>query len=61
MKENYKNVPNVTDILKKLSLTEDQQYDALSVSNDFDFQIHLKCQPNASFINNFFEDGLQGL
>ena len=31
----------------------------LSISNDSDFQIHLKHQPNACSINNFFEEGLQ--
>ena len=42
-----------------MNLTEDQYCDALSVSNDSDFQIHLKRQPSACFINNFFEEGLQ--
>ena len=45
--------------MKELNLTEDQYYDALSISNDSDFQIHLKCQPNACFIKFFFEMGLQ--
>ena len=31
----------------------------MSISNDSDFQIHLKHQPNACFINNFLEEGLQ--
>ena len=31
----------------------------MSISNDSDFQIHLKRQPNAFFINNFLEEGLQ--
>ena len=42
-----------------MNLTEDQCYDALSISNDSDFQIHSKRQPNACFINNIFEEGLQ--
>ena len=59
LKENYEKVPNIPNILKELNLTEDQCYDALSISNDSDFQIHLKRQPNACFINNFLEEGLQ--
>ena len=59
LKENYEKVQNIANILKELNLTEDQCYDALSISNDSDFQIHLKRQPNACFINNFFEEGLQ--
>ena len=60
LKENYEKVPNIPDILKELNLTKDQYYDALSISNDSDFQIHLKHQLNACFINTFFEEGLQG-
>ena len=59
LKENYENVPNIPDIVKELNITEDQYYDALSISNDSDFQIHLKRQPNACFINNFFEEDFQ--
>ena len=55
LKDNYEKVPNIPDILKQLSLTEDQYYDALSISNDFDFQIHLKRQSNVCFINTFFK------
>ena len=32
---------------------EREYYNALSISNDPDFQIHLKRQPNVCFINNF--------
>ena len=59
LKENYEKVPNIPDILKGINLTEDQYCDALSISNDSYFQIYLKCQPNACFIDNFFEEGLQ--
>ena len=58
-KENYEKVPNIPHILKELNLTEDHYYDALSISIDYDFQICLKRQPNACFINNFFEESLQ--
>ena len=43
-----------------MNLTKDQYDDALSISNDSDFQIHLKHQLNACFINTFFEEALQG-
>ena len=59
LKETYEKIPNIPDILIELNFTEDQNYDALPISNDSDFQIHLKCQPNAFFINNFFEEGMQ--
>ena len=31
----------------------------MSISNDSDFQTHLKRQPNACFMNNFLEESLQ--
>ena len=34
-------------------------YEALSISGDDDFQIHLKREPNACFINNYFVEGWQ--
>ena len=59
LKETYQKIPNIPDILKEFNFTEDQNYDALPISNDSDFQIHLKCQQNAFFINNFFEEGMK--
>ena len=44
LKENCEKVPNIPDILKELNLPEDQYYDALSISIDADYQIHLKHQ-----------------
>ena len=37
LKENYEKVPNIPDILKELNLADDQYYNALSISNDFNF------------------------
>ena len=59
LKENYEKIPNIPDILKELNITEDQYYDALPISNYSDIQIHLKRQPNAFLVNNFFEEGMQ--
>ena len=54
-KRTYEKDPNILDSLIELNLSEDQYYDVLSISNDSDFQIHLKCQSDACFINTFFE------
>ena len=43
----------------EITITEEEYYNALSVSSDSDFQIHIKGDPNACFINNFFIEGLQ--
>ena len=33
-------------------------YKALSISDDNDFQIHLRRPPNSCFVNNYFDEGL---
>ena len=58
-KDAFEKVPGISEILAEISVTEREYYSALSISSDSDFQIHLKRQPNACFINNFFSEGLQ--
>ena len=49
LKKNYEKVPNIPDILKELNLTEDQYYDALSISNDSGFQNLFKAPAKCMF------------
>ena len=58
-KENFVVVPTIFEILQQLNVTPEDYYNALSISSDNDFQIHLKRQPNECFINNHFAEGLQ--
>ena len=58
-KENYKQRPEINEILQELNISEQDYYEALSISSDTDFQIHLKRIPNACFINNYFMEGLK--
>ena len=58
-KENFSTVPSLPEILSELQITPQDNYDALSISNDSGFQIHLKRQPNEYFINNYFAEGLE--
>ena len=39
-KADYKKVPSITDILCELGITEDEYYNALSISSDEYFHIH---------------------
>ena len=57
-KENFEEVSSI-HILMELNITEEEYYNALSISSDSDFQIHIKREPNACFINNFFIEKLQ--
>ena len=51
-KDDFEKVPEISE-------TEREYYSALSILSDSDFQIHLKRQLNACFINNIFTEGLQ--
>ena len=57
--EYFSTVPSILEILSKVQITPQDHYDALSISNDSDFQIHLKRQPNECLINNYFTEGLE--
>ena len=58
-RENYVNVPSITEILQELEILKLEFYEALSISNDDDFHIHLKRELDACFINRYFVEGLQ--
>ena len=58
-KDNYEEPGSIQEILNSLDLTEEQYYNALSMSQDSDFAIHLRRPPNSCFVNNYFEEGLR--
>ena len=55
---NYQEIPSIEEILLHLEITPEEYYNALSISSDNDFQIHLKRAPNSCFVNNYFSEGL---
>ncbi|XP_057316777.1 uncharacterized protein LOC130657796 [Hydractinia symbiolongicarpus] len=56
--ENFEITPTISEILDELDIPESEYYNALSISNDNDFQLYLKRPPNSCFINNYFDEGL---
>ena len=56
---NYEDPRNTQQILESLGISVSEYYEALSVSSDNDFQIHLKRPPNSCFVNNYFSVGLK--
>ena len=59
-RENYKQqLPEINEILQHLIISECDYYEALSISSDTNFEIHLKHMPNVCFINNYFMEGLK--
>ena len=57
-KDNFEDIPSTIDILQELEISECDYYNALSTSDDNDFQIYLKRPPNSCFVNNYFDEGL---
>ena len=55
---NYCELQDISTILQSLGLNEEEYYNALSISTDNDFQIHLRRPANSCFINSYFEEGL---
>ena len=49
---------SIDEILDNLGLSKKNYYDALAISEDNDYQIHLSRQPNSCFVNNYFKAGL---
>ena len=51
--EKYKPDLTIEQILDSLDITEEQYYEALSISVSNDHEIHLKRSPDSCFINNY--------
>ena len=49
-----------TDIFSSLGITEEEYYNALSISPDSDYDLHLKRPLDSCFINNYFVAGIKG-
>ena len=58
MRDDYEEVKSIDEILEYLEITKCDYEQALSISDDQDFQIHYRRLPNSCFVNNYFCDGL---
>ena len=57
-KEVYEELKSIDEILASLEILKHHYEEALSISDDNDFQIHYKRPPISCFVNNYFCDGL---
>ena len=57
-KKNYQLPPTIDCILSDLSITSKDCYNALSISKDSSYELHLIMAPNFCFVNDYFEEGL---
>ena len=51
-KDNFTQPLSVQEILDELEISNVEDYRTLSISNDEDFELHLKRKPNSYFVNN---------
>ena len=49
---------SINCILNQLRISEEDCYNTLSISDDNEFQVHLKRLPNSCFVNYYFRTGL---
>ena len=59
LKEDFVEPKSVSEILTDLGVSVDAYYSALEISDDTDFQIHLRRPTNSCFVNNYFQLGLK--
>ena len=57
-KDDCEEINKIDEILASLEISKHDYKEALSISEDNDFQIHYKRPPNSCFVNNYFCDGL---
>ena len=57
-REDYEKVKSTEEILDLLHISVDEYYYYLAISEDDNFQIHLRRPPNSCFVNNYFKIGL---
>ena len=57
-KDDCEEINKIDEILASLEISKHDYKEALSISEDNDFQIHYKWPPNSCFVNNYFCDGL---
>ena len=57
-KDDYEEIKSIDEILEFLEISKFDYEQALSISDDQDFQIHYRRPPNSCFVNNYFCNGL---
>ena len=57
-KNNVDDGDSILDILREFYINEDDYYNALGISKDNDYELHLVRIPNSCFVNNYFKSGL---
>ena len=59
LREDFAEPKSVSETLMDLGLSVATYYSALEISEDTEFQIHLRQPPNSCFVKNYFQLGLR--
>ena len=54
LSDDFEHVGSINCILNQLGISGEDYYNALSISDDNNFQVHLKRLPNSCLVNNYF-------
>ena len=57
-RDDFIEVKSVSEVLEELSITEQEYENALKISDDNSYQLHLRRPTNSCFVNNYFDIGL---
>ena len=57
-KVTFMNLKSVSEVLEEINITEEEYKSALQISDDQDFQLHLKRPADSCFVNNYFDIGI---
>ena len=57
-KDTFVNLKSVSEVLEEINITEEEYKSVLQISDDQDFQLHLKRPTDSCFANNYFDIGL---
>ena len=57
-RDDFTEIKSISEVLKELSISEEEYENVLKISDDNGFQLHLRRPTNSSFVNNYFNIGL---
>ena len=51
-------IKSISEVLKELNISQEEYENALKLSDENGFQLHLQESTNSCFVNNYFDIGL---
>ena len=57
-RDDFTEVKSISKVLKELDISVEEHENALKISDDNSFQLHLRRPTDSCFVNNYFDIGL---